>query len=86
MRLRLGQDEPGLALLGDAGVGGEISDNEGIEGGKHQKKPVATIRHFRGFVQLWRTIVGRLWSRLKTQKARMKASVLGLGLVVDEVE
>ena len=37
-------------------------------------------------VQFWRTIVGRLWSRLKTQKARMKASVLGLGLVVDEVE
>ena len=38
MRLRLGQEEPGLALLGDAAAGGAMSDNEGIEGEKQQKK------------------------------------------------
>ena len=27
-RLRLGQERPGLALLGDAGMGGAMGDNE----------------------------------------------------------
>ena len=38
MRLRLGQEGPGLALLGDAAAGGAMRDNEGIEGEKQQKK------------------------------------------------
>ena len=38
VRPRLGQEEPGLALLGDAAAGGAMSDNEGIEGKKQQKK------------------------------------------------
>ena len=28
-------------------------------------------------VQLWRTIVGRLWSRLKTQKGRNRQTLWG---------
>ena len=50
MRLRLGQEEPEQALLGDAAAGGAMSDNEGIEGEKQQKKSVATTRHFMGFL------------------------------------
>ena len=38
MRLRLGEEGPGLALLGAAAAGGAMSDNEGTKGEKQQKK------------------------------------------------
>ena len=47
MRLRLGQEEPGLALLGDAAAGGAMSDNEGIEGEKQQKLGDGPLPHAR---------------------------------------
>ena len=46
-RLRLGQEKPGLALLGDAAAGGAMSDNEGIEGEKQQKLGDGPLPHAR---------------------------------------
>ena len=72
MRLRLGQKEPGQALLGDAGAGGAMNDNEGIEGEKQQKNSVATTRHFRGFYNF----VGA-WMPLRPKRSTSSARLVG---------